>query len=306
MSGRGRVNEVELGESSRRGPGKFTASSKASRACESNPTQTEESVSSFIKASQYKHIRMPTPEEFPSQPRGMYSYGPENTPATMNDRFRASSVPGGEPSSQRVPSQPRQVETAHGLLSRIHAVGTRTYFSEGSQAIPEPDGWVASKPDPVSEPETSLPCSSSPMDEATLAAMSQSTILDRGQGTADLLNALSAESGPSNNEPPPPGNKSAPESGPMKTGKGKGKAVSFSKLVSEYETHRDLSGSAGPSNTSKGSVNKLAAVDATRSQPRGAPFYTSDSESDSIPSGALGKQGRGKISAGALNGSTSI
>lgn len=59
-------------------------------------------LSSFIKASQSKNVRVPPADEFPTQPRGMYSY-------KMDNREPANPVPittGGEASAQRTPRPP--------------------------------------------------------------------------------------------------------------------------------------------------------------------------------------------------------
>jgi hypothetical protein len=235
----------ERGESSRREYGGLAAPTKAALAREVNATPTKERVSTFIMASQFKNVRMPTADEFPTQPRGMHLYATEAELAAKDGQSRKASVPpttSGEASSQRVPRQAPQMETARGSLSRIHADGPRVSTSEALHAVPFSNERTAPNEDPAVSP----PCSPHSMAETAVATMSQSTILNSRKGRADTTNDSSVEAGSSNNNVSAPSDEPPTEGGPPKKDKGKGKAVAFSESQLRTEipasAPRDLSG----------------------------------------------------------------
>ncbi|KAF1925989.1 uncharacterized protein M421DRAFT_7489 [Didymella exigua CBS 183.55] len=200
----------------------------------------------------------------------MHSYGPMGASATKSDQARMHSVPTtttGETSSQRAP------------------VGICGFAPEELQAVPRPDNQTAPNEEPESKPRAAFPCSSYSMDEAALAAMSQSAILDKEKG------------------------KSATGCGSMKMDKGKGKAVSFNEpnlgtkvAASPPDDHL---GSAGGSITSGGSKNIVTAEVDPRVQRSGAPYYASDFGRKPTSSGASNKRDEGKADSGNMKDSTS-
>ncbi|KAJ4371861.1 hypothetical protein N0V86_008415 [Didymella sp. IMI 355093] len=227
------------GESSRREHDGLTAPTKAALAREVNAKQTKERVSTFIMASQFKNMRMPTADEFPSQPRGMYLYATGTELIAKDGQSRKASVPpttGGEASSQPVPRQAPQMETARGSLSRIYADGPRVSTSEALYAVPSPNEQTAPN-GPASKRGLSLACSPHSMDETALATTSQSTILNSRKGKADTMNDSSVEAGSSNNNASAPSDEPPTEGSPPKKDKGKGKAVAFSESQLRTEIH---------------------------------------------------------------------
>lgn len=318
-TGQNGTTREESGESSRQGDRGFMASAKKMRGRKRGPLikWTKDTVSSFIKASQYNNVRMPSAEEFPSQPRGLHSYTPKVAPAAKSAQSRKMSVPAtiGEGISsqlereQRTSGQPQQMKTAYGLLSRVRSTATDRRAPEGLQAAPRPHERTASNENPTSEPDASLPCSSGSEDEEAIAAMSQSTILVKGKGKSIVANDSSIDDDPPSHDASVSGSKSTVEGGPIKIDKGKGKAVSFSKsnlkTAIAASAPRNLPRPAARSPTSRSLESKVTAVDDPKVQLSGAPSNATGAETESTASRASGKQGEGKYNAGTTNTTTS-
>jgi len=280
-----------MGESSQRGHGGFAALKNDWLLRELHASESE--VSTFIKASQSKNVRVPPAEEFPTQPRGMYSYDTENgSPA-----IPVPSTAGGEASAQRTPRQLLPLGTARESLSRIRNEGilpnTVKYLQAASKAG-EPanlNGYTATDPD------LPLPCSANDVDEAALAATSQATILDKGKGKASVSNTSGVKADPSNNHASTPGGVRAIKRGFTKIDKGKGKPVTFG------ESHAPASAS-GPS-TSRVQEGNTSAMEHHRLHRGDAPFYAPSSGNEPTSSGAMGEEDGGGARADARKDLTS-
>lgn len=194
VSERSRNTREETGDSSQHGHGGLATQADDWLTSEVHAAHTEVKLSTFIKASQFKNVRMPSAEEFPFQPRGMYSYKTDNgTPAIPIPRTVV-----GEASSQRAPRQLLPMGTAIDRLTRILDEGARPGTHECAQATSRDDGLADLQEGPASRLCPSLPCSANDVDEAALAAMSQATILDKGKGSASVMNISDSEVSPSN------------------------------------------------------------------------------------------------------------
>ena len=288
---RGSNTREESGGSSQHGHGGSAAPSWLAR--ELHAVQTEAKVSTFIKASQYKNMRIPSADEFPSQPRGMHSYRTEyGSPAIPVPNTSGAEVS----SSQRAPRQLLPTGTAHELLSRIRDEGACPSTSENPQAASRVGGPADLNQHPVTEPGPSLPCSANDVDEAALAAMSQATILNKGKGKAIVSNTSSVEAGPSNSHASTPERLSAVKGGSKKIGKGKGKAVTFG------DPH--VTPSASGSSTARVQEDNAVTVEYCGIRRGSPPFYVSSSGSEPT-SGASGEDGGGQAGADARKESTS-
>lgn len=282
---RGKLPQCELSGS--------TTPTKASPAHEVHATQSKERVSTFIEASHYKNVRIPSAEEFPSQPRGMHSYATED----VAQEVLVPSTAGREASWQRVARQPSQTETAHDSLSRICAEGTRTYTPEHLQAVRRLDEPAVPNEIVASNSGPSVHCSPHSMDESADVVMSQSVLLSKEKVKGEVTNASSAKAGPSNNDTPTLFSKPAAGSDSTKMNEGKGKAATFNKFRG--------AGFASGSSTMRAPEGDGTAMKHRLLRRGSPPFYVTDSESGPAISRATGKQDGGEAGSDILKDSTS-
>lgn len=231
-------------------------------------------MSTFIKASKFKNVRIPPAEEFPAHPRGMQSYATENgSPA-----IPVPSTAFCENKIQRAPRQLLPMAPARNSLARIRDEGNCSKNNDYLQGGP------------------SLSCSPHDMIKAALVAMSEAITLDEGKGRASTANASSIQAGPSNSGARTPEGKLAAESDTAKITKGKDKAVHFTGTHTATPTYGSAASRAQEGNT--------AAVEYARTHRGDPPFYASDTGSD-CPTGRASGEKEGGMGGKKLKDSTS-
>lgn len=264
----GSSTREEQGESSRHGArGSVISADDTNGMSELPITRTEERVNSFIKAPQYKNVRMASAEEFPFRPQGTYRYRPADAPATSSAQFQephsptiaveANSLRSERDQYKHISSQ--QTGTAYEILLRIRALGARRSAPRGPQTAPGPSE------SPASESVISRPCLSGSGDQTILTAVSQSTTMDKGRGRASSVHDCNTKNGSSDNNISASRCKAPLEGDSVKMNKGKAKTVRFSIFSPESEiaaaARRGISGPAGPSLTSTAFGSRTAVVD---------------------------------------------
>lgn len=179
---------------------------------ESVPSRQKNRVSSFILASQQKNVRLPPAENFLLKPRGMHRYVPRKRKSAPKNHNSSSSpsIPPTIPeetseqlelercaSKESVRFENERLEDAQGLPSKIYSAftGRRAPENERPPEIERPlkpalnnIDQIASTEHPTCETDTSPACTSGPDNKEVVAAMSQSTILDKGKGKASVAN----------------------------------------------------------------------------------------------------------------------
>lgn len=241
--GRGDAVQEEHGESSHQGGHGLSRDelSKPAREREIVPTRQNNRVSRFILANSRSDMRLPSDEYFPSGPQGattkhrnLYQYSNNQITASKHDEPSAypfsSSEEAGKLAKHERSATKRSVhfeserENAHGLLSKIQSAITGKFSPKGGRPVKpalrnKSHSASSKRHSEVSSPSKIL---ADPKDD--LAAMSKSTILDKGKGEPTVLDEPRIEDGNHQHAPAP---KVKSTAGNKPTYKDKGKAVAL-------------------------------------------------------------------------------